>query len=181
MFKRKAVYLLLLGLLSAHIIVTPKLVRAETSIIINGNGNDSSTEIILTLETQTNIKQQNSTQVNNNVQTTTTTGNNETSQNQGGNQQIITGDINQSTEIINHDLSINSTTAANSSPATNIQISTNGNDSTNSISVSGTSNTQLTQFNNTAISTSITQNAVTGQNTANNNSGNSSIITGSGI
>ncbi|MBU4017216.1 hypothetical protein KKF69_07130 [Patescibacteria group bacterium] len=150
------------------------------SISITGNGEGSSSEVNISNNTETNIQQTNTAEINNNVDTTADTGNNTTDNNTGGNNDITTGDVSQTIDISNETNTsiVDQNCCVTPTPASTITISGNGTDSNNSTSLTSIYQTTVVINQNAKIMNSITETANTGNNSADNNTGKVSIHTG---
>jgi len=150
------------------------------SISITGNGEGSSSEVNISNNTETNIQQTNTAEINNNVDTTADTGNNTTDNNTGGNNDITTGDVSQTIDISNdvNTAVVDQNCCASPTTSTTITVSGNGADSNNSTSLTSIYQTTVVINQNAKIMNSITETANTGNNSADNNTGKVSIITG---
>ncbi len=158
----------------------PKVIFAE-EIIISGNGSDSVSTATNTQSTQTNVQQNNSADISNTADVNANTGNNSASDNTGTDTNITSGSVSVSTLIGNavNNSVIGQDCCETANESASIVISGNGSGSQNAVNqINNTSNAaQVTQT--ATITNNIKGTAVTGGNTANNNShGNVTIQTG---
>jgi len=170
---------LLLGILSLLVVLNPSYALAE-EMVISGNGDGSTSAINIESSNNTNVEQNNNANVTNNVEVNANTGGNSATENTNGETNITTGDITSNVEIVNAGINQSEATVGccdNSN--TNVTVSGNGSNSGNSVGYSNNSNSNITVNNNANITNSIKGRANTGLNSANENSGNVSIKTGS--
>ena len=172
-------YLPLVVLLLALNVFSANLFSANAyEFVITGNGDGSSNEITAEVVQETVVVQSNDANISNEVDASADTGGNEASQN-NGDVSIETGDIQAAVEIEN---------SANTSVVdigeccpddTSVVVSNNGSGSSSNVnlSTSDTTNVQINQVAN--IDNSVSGAANTGENKANNKSGNVEIDTGS--
>lgn len=175
MFKK---ILIMLSITVVSLAGFTKVAKAE-EIIISGNGDGSSSQVNISVENNTTVTQSNQATVENNVTENANTGENTASGNSGSETNIQTGSVSSETNISNEN--INTNIAENqccNNAQTNIQISGNGSDSVNTVNASITSDIDISQENTATIINSVTVNANTGNNTADNNLGNVTIETG---
>lgn len=148
-------------------------------IVISGNGNESASAVQSNQNTSVNTSQDNTASVQNTVAVTANTGNNTANNNTNGDTAITTGDIAITEEITNN---TNASVVANGECCQGepgqISLSNNGSGSTNNVSRGSSSNMNVTVNNSATITNSVNGYASTGNNTANNNSGNVSLKTG---
>ena len=159
------------------ILLTPKNVLG-LELVVSGNGDQSTSEIQTDISQTTNIQQTNNSDIQNTVDITSSTGDNETSGN-SGEAQISTGDISTDIEVENSSGLSSVESGCCSDPNTQITIEGNGIGSLNQVDFSSSTESTINIFQNANISNNITGYASTGGNTANSNSGNVTIQTGS--
>lgn len=176
--KGRVAFIISLVLLLMGSMVSSKALAEE--IVVSGNGSESSSEVNVSQSTNTNVESTNTATVDNNVQTNANTGDNSVSDNTGGNTQVQTGSISTTTNIQNAaNTSIVTVNNCCESGSTNVTVAGNGSGSSNNATVS-TSQTNNVNISNAAnITNNISINANTGGNTANDNSGNVFLKTGS--
>jgi hypothetical protein len=170
-------YILLLALMP--FITNPLLVSAD-EYIISGNGSGSDSQINVTVNTTTEVKQDNNANVENNVNIEADTGNNDANQNTGGDTSIVTGDVQVESNINNEGINQSYVEAGCcTGESTEIKISGNGAGSTNTVAGSFNSSTNVSVNNSANITNNVNGIANTGKNSASYNNGNVSIKTGS--
>ncbi len=169
---------ILLGLLSLALFTNPYLAYAD-DISVTGNSDGSTNNVNISQSNNNTNSQQNTAQINNNVEVNANTGGNTANENNGGETNITTGDVNASTTIIN--AGINQSYAENNCCQGDLamNISGNGSGSNNGISYSSNVNNNVSVNNNAIITNNVNGYANTGYNTANKNSGDVTINTGS--
>lgn len=155
--------------------------NAEQIVIsVSDNGSGSSNEVSVSSQSETTVNQSNTAVIENNVTTNANTGNNSADNNTGGDTSITTGNITTNTTVSNENINNNSAQVpSGGSVGGNVTISGNGSFSNNSVSAVANHTTHVTQNNIANITNNTTTNANTGYNSANNNSGDVTIKTGS--
>ena len=151
-------------------VATPVL--ADTTIQISGNGagSDNYTKVE---QTNTNtVSQNNTANVTNNVTSNADTGNNKAGFNTGGDVNIGTG---KATTVANVTNTLNSNAAqiagCNCEGDTNVKISGNGAKSDNTVTLKDTNVNSIGQNNVANVTNNVDNNANSGGNTANSNTG----------
>lgn len=151
---------------------------SETIVEISGNGSDSDNTAKLQTTSQTGVWQLNNAKVSNDVDVKATTGYNRASDNTSGDVAIYTGDV--SVAVVEQTMAnFNSARILGGSgngSSVSLLISGNGADSDNEIKLAMDKATLLTQWNNTAIRNDVDVKAITGRNTADDNTGGSVLI-----
>lgn len=148
----------------------------ELSISSNGSGSDS--EITLSSSENTQVSQNNNIQVDNNVTVDSQTGGNNTSSN-AGEVSISTGDISTQTDItISGNVSAVNLNCCTFGRQGSFVISENGSGSDSQINADFTNTSLVNISQNADILNRVEIRASTGDNTANNNSSNTTIDTG---
>ncbi|QQS38695.1 hypothetical protein IPM62_04910 [Candidatus Woesebacteria bacterium] len=150
--------------------------ETEITIVGNGNGSTNTTSVFQELNTQVVVNQ--NTTIKNTIYGNVNTGNNVANQN-NGNVNISTGSITVAGGINNgpiniHDVKVNS----DKSTSTNMVINENGVNSFNSLNYTNTANDTTYIFNTANILNNVLWDLNTGNNHANGNSGDVSILTG---
>lgn len=180
MYKTNIKVYLTIGLLFFSSFAT-RVNAQETTLQITGNGSKSDNTAVVNSNSSTTVTQNNTATIENNVKQNSNTGNNTASGN-SGQTAITTGDSSSKVAVANSgNTSIASTccpTQPGSNTSTNI-ISGNGANSQNNILSNSNSQTVVSVNQTATIRNNISGNANTGNNTANNNGGNTSIHTGS--
>lgn len=145
---------------------------------VSGNGEGSSSSISYQAENNNQIHQENNAEVENDVKAEAETGSNEANDN-SGEVQIETGNAQVSTEIVN---SGNTSTAViDCCPAEDpgsVVVADNGEDSQNSVEITQDSATNITTVNKLNLDNNVDITANTGDNEADDNSGDVTIKTG---
>ncbi|MBP9717004.1 MAG: hypothetical protein KBD51_03635 [Candidatus Levybacteria bacterium] len=169
---------ILLGLLSLSLFVNPYLAYAD-EISVSGNGEGSTNNVNISQSNNNTTTQENTAEINNNVEVNANTGNNTASENNGEEVNITTGDVDVDTTIIN--TGINQSYAENDCCQGDLAMNITGNSSgsNNGINYSSNVNNSVSVNNNANISNNVNGYANTGYNSANKNSGDVSINTGS--
>lgn len=159
------------------VVIEPVIISAE-ELSITGNGAGSNNDINIQVASETEVAQENNVAVENTLEVEADTGSNEASDNLGGDTGIATGDITTSAVAEN---SANQSVASSEccQEEVNAAISKNAAGSDNSIEISQSSTTDIIVTQNADITNSVTLDANTGRNDANDNSGGDvEIITG---
>lgn len=177
---------LLITLVSASIIAH----RVSASeLTIEGNGQDSTSDIAISATQQTTVNQSNVATYTNDVVVATDTGENVVSDNTSENTTVQTGDSSISEKIENSgnisvDGAVLSIPSALTVPSAccgdqlSIDIANNGADTANSVAFEQTLSTHSSSQNVLTIKNLIEGNAITGDNKASGNTGNVSVQTG---
>lgn len=154
-------------------------VFATTSIVVSGNGSDSTNEVEAEFTNTTTVVQSNTADVENKVNATATTGGNEAEDNTGGDVSIETGDADVTVDVAN---TLNQNSAeVNCCPGgdVDVQISGNGSGSENNVDLDMAGKVEIFQENKADVENHIDAFAGTGKNEAKDNTGGSvSIETG---
>ena len=178
MFKKAVLLTICLPIL--HLAFVFQVKAEEINLVVTGNGDSSSNEASVQNNNTTTVTQTNTADISNNVDVDANTGGNTVSDNTGGNTDIQTGNIDSSTAINNQDINNNIALADPCCQGASIdaQISGNGYNSTNSIYSTVNNVTNIYQTNYANIYNNIVINGNTGKNSASDNNGNVSILTG---
>lgn len=152
-------------------------VSADIELTVEGNGEQSDNEVNLNVSNNATVTQSNSADISSQVNTDANTGNNNASSNTGD-ANINTGSVDVSTTINNTDINQNTADSCCKATDVNAQITGNGDNSINQIDTNITSNRSLTQTNIVVMDNNEITRANTGENNANKNNGDVSIITG---
>jgi len=168
-FKKQIFSVLAAGSLLVSV-ATPAL--ADTTITISGNG-AGSTNFNTVNQTNTNtVTQNNDAHVTNNVTSNASTGGNDADFNTGGNVQVTTGNATTTANVTN---ALNSNTAqvagCNCAGDTNVTVSGNGANSNNTVTLGSTNANTVKQDNDASVTNNVDNNAKTGYNDANGNTG----------
>ncbi len=175
--KKTAVFLASLTLLFSSIVVPHALAE---EIVVTGNGADSANAVTVASTNQTNVSANNTATITNTINATANTGNNTVNDNTGGSSTITTGNVTENAMVTNAaNLSVVSQPCCVSTSPATIAITDNGASSDNSIANTTSSQTNVTISNGANIVNTLTVHANTGGNSANNNTGNVTIKTGS--
>ncbi len=154
-----------------------KSVNAEDLTVL-GNGSDSGNGVSVYSPTQTSVQQANTATISNTIETTSSSGNNTANSNTNGSVVISTGDTISNTTIINN---TNNSVAKAPSCCSGTTLSTNdqnGSGSQNTIVQDNSTKVNTVVKQITTIQNNISGTAITGENSANDNSGNTTIQTG---
>ena len=144
---------------------------SDISAEISGNGSDSTNEIAIGSETQTNISITQNANVENNVSGSANTGDNSANDNTGGSVLIDTGSIWVAGGIKNGPINVYSITGGSGGQDVSVSVSGNGSGSTNLISLLLTDLANLNVQNNANIVNDVSWDLNTGRNEANGNTG----------
>lgn len=145
---------------------------------ISGNGEGSSNEVSVQVESQTEVVQESSSNIQNSVEVNADTGQNSLSGNTGGDAKLQTGDITSQTSITNqtNESFVETSCCPNS---VSLTISNNAGGASSSISLGQTNQTTVSVSQNASITNSISGSENSGKNVAFENSfSNTSITTG---
>jgi hypothetical protein len=152
------------------IAATPHVLAEE--INISGNGAASVNEVVVSNNNESNIEQTNTANVVNNVSNTTNTGGNTASGNTGGNAEIVTGNVQQETNVSNTmNQSVVEQNNCCQETKNNINVSGNGAFSSNEADIQSSNNTSINVYQEANIINNIETYANTGNNTASYNTG----------
>jgi hypothetical protein len=168
----------LILLISLNFMGSVSLVSAE-DIVVSDNGSNSQNNVNVTQDTSSNVSQDNTASVANTVDTSTETGNNSANDNSGESVAVSTGDA---TNVVASETVTNVSNAevgcCSNDGGGSVVVSGNGQDSQNTANVNNSSTTTVNITQNATITTNISGYANTGNNSANDNSGDVSIETG---
>lgn len=139
-------------------------------IEIIDNGSDSDNASTLTEDIAANATQNNSLKLNNNIQINASTGENEALDNDG-NVTIITGKVNSSIQVLNHNLNSSYLTASNPNPRLNSKILGNGTESTSGINESFAKSQEFLVNNHLSLNNNVKNYGSSGGNKASRNTG----------
>lgn len=166
---------LILTVITLSYILGTGNVNAE-DLIISDNGSDSQNNVSISQENNTQVQQQSTADIQNDTQTTADTGGNEASGN-SGDTTINTGDV-QASEIINNEANQSVVDSPCCPTSTTATISGNGADSQNNIEINRDNSTNINVNQEANISNQSQGTLISGNNTASNNIGNTTIETG---
>jgi hypothetical protein len=137
-------------------------------ITVSDNGASSGNDVNIQQETQTQVTQENTSQVADSVDTSATTGENSASENSSENVAIETGDATDEMAVENSG-NLTVADAGCCQAETDVDVSENGSNSQNQVNLSQTTSTTTTVDQNIKIQNNIQGYANTGENTANDN------------
>lgn len=147
--------------------------RGRLSILIKGNGADSDNKVNFSLRSSSLFSQVNETQVKNDIKIDAKTGENEANENTGGSVEVKSGDV--TTAVVVHNLgSINQSSGdpcGCDEPSGSVKIKNNGADSDNRVDIDSRIERLREQMNLTSLQTDVDLEAETGENEANENTG----------
>lgn len=160
-------------LASGSVLVSPlSTVFAGTTIVINGNGSDSTNGAVVVQQTSTQVVQSNHADIDNNVKADAETGENDAKDNTGGDVSIDTGNATTDVSVKN---SVNVNEAAVDCCAaggeTSVEISGNGTGSENVATLQQQNAVGVFQDNKADVDNHIKADAETGENDAEDNTG----------
>jgi len=151
---------------------------SNASVVISGNGADSTNTANVTTVNDNAVYQTNDANIHNNVNVGANTGHNKANDNTGGDTSISTGNTNSTVTVNNaanaNVASLNSSNTNNAGDGLSATISGNGADSENGIGLSSENSGLLVQANSAYVNNSVYVNAKTGDNSANENTGGNS-------
>jgi hypothetical protein len=159
------------------VLLTPSYAFAE-ELLITGNGAESNNEINIQVDNDTQVIQENASEVKNDVEVDANTGDNEVTGNIGGDSSIVTGDVKTDATTENN---VNSSSVTNECCQEEITAKITGNESgsNNSIDINQDSNTDVSVDQRANITNDISLVVNTGGNSASDNiSSNVEIETG---
>lgn len=170
---------LLLTLLALSVLPLSVGTAKAESLTITGNGDGSSNDVSVSQSHEANVTQDNTAQVSNDVAVSANTGDNSANANTSTDTAITTGDVTVQTSIAT-DLNASVADVNNccDSSGYTAEISGNGSDSNNSLNHSINTSTNVGVNQQATITNIVTGTAITGNNSANDNNGNVSIVTG---
>lgn len=174
---KKILATLSLSAMMFNVFVVP---ASAITLEVTGNGVQSDNDIEIKTEQKTEVSQSNDFNVNNNINANSSTGSNSASRNTGGNSKIDTGNATSTVEVVN---------AGNTNEAVvdccasahdvNVLISENGDSTDNKVDLKNENKVEVSQQNSSNIKNEINNDATTGWNEANRNTGGSiEIVTG---
>ena len=160
------------------ILIVSKPVFAD-EIFINGNGSGSQNEVYTTQEVNNVVTQSNNANITTTVEESLTTGNNSATGNTDSGVNITTGDTSSVVSVTNSGNSSQVSQGECCQQQENIiNISGNGSDSRNTVQANENIFNTVSISNNATVTNVISGNAVTGNNSANDNNGSVLIKTG---
>ena len=179
MIRLKKFFLKLLTLFSViNLVFAPSVLALELNISGNGDGSESSASTVI--ETTTTVIQENNLNIDNNLSTDANTGGNSVSGNTNSDINIETGDITQSVTVENNG-NFSSVDIPCCQESSEIEVVNNGSDSINSINLTQSNSTNVIVSQNVNISNTINGYANTGDNSSNNNTQGSVLISSGNI
>ena len=179
MIRLKKFFLKLLTLFSViNLVFAPSVLALELNISGNGDGSESSASTVI--ETTTTVIQENNLNVDNNLSTDANTGGNSVSGNTNSDINIETGNITQSVTVENNG-NFSSVDIPCCQESSEIEVVNNGSDSINSINLTQSNSTNVIVSQNVNISNTINGYANTGNNSSNNNTQGSVLISSGNI
>lgn len=153
--------------------------QAETiHLEVSGNGEGSVNEVSSESSTETSIEQSNEANISNDVDIDSNTGENQASGNTGEQTEISTGDVANEVLVTNQTNTSSVQTECCDQTNTELIIQNNGDSSINTIESSSTQTTEVSVNQEATITNNINGTSNTGNNQANNNSGDVEINTG---
>ncbi len=161
--------------------ISTQVFAEETVISVSDNGSTSQNAVSSQNSSNTKVQQSNDAKIENTVHTSSQTGENQASDNTGKNTHIQTGDSVSSTTVVNDSVNTNVAKDTNCNcpqDTTSVKIHGNGSNSQNTVATSNNSSQRTIQQNEVSITNKLKVRADTGNNTANDNSGNTLIQTG---
>lgn len=164
--------------LSALMLNVAILPAQALTLEVSGNGVDSDSEIRVESEQKTEVSQENNFNVSNNINANANTGSNSASRNTGGNATIDTGDAT-STVAVQNAGNLNEAAVDCCASAGNVDvlISENGDSTDNEVKLETENKVKLSQENSSNVNNNINNDATTGWNDANRNTGGNIEIT----
>ncbi len=171
---KRAASLVLAFLLALSVVVSPIFAK---EFIIKNNGAGSTSEINYQVTNQTNITQNNNADINNNLDTNLNTGDNSASDN-NGEVNIETGDITENIDVENSGNTSIVEQACCPANNTTLEIIGNGSDSLNTINYKSVNRSTVSVNQLLNLENNLTGTANTGDNTAGDNLGDTSVETG---
>lgn len=172
---RKIIAAFGLGAMMFQAFVVP---ASAITLELSGNGVDSDNEIRLETEQKTEVNQENEFNVDNNISASANSGSNDSSRNTGGDTEIDTGDATSTVAVQNagntNEAVVDCCTSAGNA---SVLISENGDSSDNDVRLENENKVEVTQENRSNIVNRVDNDATSGWNDANRNTGGSVIIT----
>jgi len=164
--------------LSAMMLNVAILPAQAITLEVSGNGVDSDSEIKIESKQETEVSQENTFNVSNNINANANTGSNSASRNTGGNATIDTGDATSNVAVQNAG-NLNEAVVDSRASAGNVDvlISGNGDSTDNDVDLENENKIKLSQENSSNVTNTINNDATTGWNDANRNTGGSVEIT----
>jgi hypothetical protein len=143
------------------------------TVVVSGNGAGSDNDVHLSNDTSVTVSQSNTTVVSTSVTQNGDTGDNHANGNTGGDVTIKTGDVtnNAMVTVQGGSNKVTLPDACSCDTSTTIKVKNNGNKSDTDVHVHNKGGTSLGQASTTSVSTGLSQDAETGDNLANNNTG----------
>lgn len=164
--------------LSAMMLNVAVVPASAITLEMTGNGVDSDNEIQLETEQKTEVSQENEFNVDNNINASANTGSNSASRNTGGDASIDTGNAT-SEVVVQNAGNLNEAVVDCCASAGNatVLISENGDSTDNKVTLENENEVEVSQENESHITNRINNDATTGWNDANRNTGGSVTIT----
>lgn len=147
------------------------------TIEVTGNGVESDNDVIVKTEQTTSVEQSNNSNVTNNINATASTGNNSASRNTGGDVNVSTGNATSEVNVTNA-LGSNEAVVDCCSAASDVNVviggtAGNGDSTDNTINLTNKNNISLGQTNVSNVTNKVNNDASSGWNSADRNSGGS--------
>jgi hypothetical protein len=158
-----------------QVLVTP---ASAISLEISGNGVEADNDVVIETEHKTEVNQSNEFNVDNNINASASTGGNEANRNTGGDASVSTGDATSTVGVSNAG-NTNEALVDCCSSAQNVDIliSENGDSTDNKVKLENENKIEVNQDNESNVDNKIKNNASTGWNDANRNTGGSVSVT----
>lgn len=154
--------------------MAPAAFAADTDIVISGNGNNSTNNVLVKSNCTSNVSQVNTMWVGLTINSTASTGKNHANGNNGG------GDVDVQSGNANSTVNINVSGGSNNATAPSccdcvgnlsVNLTNNGNNSDNNANATSNQNKTVNQTGNLSVTGAVNSRARTGRNRANNNNG----------
>lgn len=142
-----------------------------TSLVITGNGADSSNTSNVAVQSTTTVVQNNDANITNTVNASADTGGNDANKNTGGDVEVSTGDASTGVSVENTANSNYATVEGCCATDTEVEISGNGADSSNTANLAQKTSTDVFQENDARFKNTVWADSDTGDNDANKNTG----------
>lgn len=141
------------------------------TLIISGNGADSTSDVKLDLKQSTTVVQSNTADVKNDIDADSDTGNNDANKNTGGSVTVETGDASTDVKVDNQLNSNSAQVDCCANQSLDVLIAGNGAESDNKVDLKAKTETFVGQYNDAEVDNYVDADADTGDNDANKNTG----------
>lgn len=172
----RPVLILVTAALSA-LFLLPQSATAQIQVDVSGNGADTTNNVSVDSTQTTSTTQSNSADISNSVSSNATTGDNSTNNNTGSDVGIATGDVEQSTNVVNQ-VNNSQVTTPCCEDSLNLTVTGNGENSVNTIHTNVSTTTVINVTQVATVNNNISLSANTGNNRVSNNYGNVEVKTG---